>query len=324
MNFEIDLRNFDYIPIEGRPDKRIITYAGVDLIVDVKTGYFSASYTCQRLDEKKKNHIRNRFINNDETMEYIKMMYNYDVNDEDFIDQSNNNIMPYYIQQKIGKVDPYQGYYFHPGLFLIYVEWLDKLRAIKYLNFLSASLAKTTLKNESIDKAISHMMGKVQLLVNENKELKHTLNSVRTNLDDFIDMFLEYSSSISQNIVAQDVTDYYIKFWIASDDKLSSSVYIRTFCGLLENWHSTKYDHKKDTLIYDKVVSCSINMYRAAIKPILYKLATDVKYRKFQIKRSDIGILIELIDRNIQDITKNNIMTRTIMNGLQDMRSMLG
>lgn len=75
---------------------------------------------------------------------------------------------------------------------------------------------------------------------------------------------------------------------IKDDDGVSENVSIITFCGLIENWNRIKNKPSNNAIIFDKSVSCAINNYRhvkSCIEPYSLK---GIKYRKFEIKRSDI------------------------------------
>lgn len=91
MDYVVDLRDAKYTEIKDRPDKRLVIYGDIELVVDVNTGYFNASYTCKKLNDKKLKEIKRGFIMNKDTVGYVEKRYNYDIINDKFNESVNSD-----------------------------------------------------------------------------------------------------------------------------------------------------------------------------------------------------------------------------------------
>lgn len=113
------------------------------------------------------------------------------------------------------------------------------------------------------------------------------------------------SSLYSELINADNVTDYVIKFWVR-DIKDDGTIWVKSFCGLIENWSKTKYNPEVDKLIIDEKASCSINNFRAVIKNISH-MVLEMKGRKFRIRVDDLDTVIMLFKEGLSKIISNTM-----------------
>lgn len=111
------------------------------------------------------------------------------------------------------------------------------------------------------------------------------------------------SSLYSELINADNVTNYVIKFWVRNIED-NGTIWVKSFCGLIENWPKAKYNPEVDKLIIDEKASCSINNFRAAIKNISH-MVFEMKGRKFRIRVDDLDTVIMLFKEGLSKITSN-------------------
>lgn len=143
------------------------------------------------------------------------------------------------------------------------------------------------------DKYVAIVFSGIDLLTDKVNMYK---NSIR--------LAASYIKPVKDLIVAQGVTDYRIIFWIDKHRNCKGYFYIRSFCGLKENLHGSKYKPGRDKIIYERCVSCAINCYRA-IELKISKFMIGPKIRKFWIRSENIDKIVKLMDLATVDIVRN-------------------
>lgn len=135
----------------------LVSHLDMKIMIEIKTGYAHAKSTALKINPEKMKHI-DRFMNMQDTIEFIKDLEN-DIKSKSFINLTNveNN---------------FKGYYFHPDLFVYFIMWLDKKRAIKYIRLINIIGQASALRHKTLDYVILRENERLQKHIHELEELK--------------------------------------------------------------------------------------------------------------------------------------------------------
>jgi len=161
-----------------------------DLLVRFHKGssYIHAASTAEAIygDTEKMKHFSDRFMSNKDTKDFInelesEIRANTEFDKTNEIESQLNEHPSWFILEQAGRKYELRGYFLHPELFMLFVFWLSKKRAIRYIRMINIMCNRAAIRNITINQKLQAEAKRRELEAKEFrksiKELNHEIKA---------------------------------------------------------------------------------------------------------------------------------------------------